>query len=309
MGERTEEQPCILVGEDDHQTSRVLRRILSSRAQLVWAHDGDQLLRLARTEPRPDLIIVDLKATEFDGYELCRTLTSAEATRSIPVLLIRGARVKEKPAMVYEAGAKDYLSRPLDEATVVARVDTHLELQRIRTLTATALSLDTLTEVPDRRGVEEFLEMEWGRAAREATPLSLIVTRIDHFKSFVEHRGRQAGDECLRQLAEELTDSVRRPMDFLGRYSEDTFAVVLPVTAAHGATYLAERMCEQVEFLEIPHPASETSSYVTISAGVSTILPFPGSTPTPLTDAAIQGLDIAIQEGGNRACPVDPVLE
>lgn len=309
MNERLEEQPCILIGGDDHQTSRALRRILSSRAHLVWAHDGDQLLRLACSDPRPNLIFLDLKAKELEGYELCRKLTSTEATGAIPVLLIRGARVKEKPAIVFESGARDYVSRPLDEATVIARVETHLELQRIRTLTATALSLDMLTEVPDRRSVEEFLEMEWGRAAREATPLSLILLRVDHFKSLVEHRGRQAGDDCLRQIAEELTSSVRRPMDFLGRYSEDTFAIVLPVTEAHGATYLAERMCEQVEFLEIPHPGSETSGHVTISGGVSTILPYPGSSPTPLIDAAVQGLDLAAGEGGNRVHPIVPVME
>jgi diguanylate cyclase (GGDEF)-like protein len=223
--------------------------------------------------------------------------------------MIRGARMKDSPSLVFEAGARDYLTKPLDDSTVVARVDTHLELQRIRDLTAHALSLDTLTEVPDRRGVEEFLDMEWGRAAREATPISLILIRVDHFESLVKQRGRLVGDDCLRTLAEELTNSVRRPMDFLGRYAEDTFAVVLPVTESHGATYLAERMCEQVEFLEIPHPGSETLGYVTTSAGVATILPFPGSTPKPLIDAAADGLDRATKEGGNRVEPVEPIVE
>lgn len=284
----------------------MLRKVLSPLAHVVLAENGDQLLRLARSEPRPDMVILGT-SSECDGTGLCRELQRFETTQAIPVLLIRKGRSKESTAILFEAGASDYVSLPIDKAALIARVETHLELKRLRELTATALALDALTEVADKRGVEEFIEMEWGRAAREATPLSLIMVRIDSFRELQEHRGRQAADGCLRMLAEELMGSIRRPMDFLGRYGEDSFAVVLPVTEAHGATYLSERMCEQVQFLEIPHPGSQTSEYVTISAGVATVIPFPGSSSKYLSQAALEGLERSISEGGNRVHRIELV--
>ena len=307
MTEHVAEQPCILVGEDDQRTVRVIRRTLSDRFRLLWAHDGEQLMVLASTEPRPDLVVLDAHLAD-DGYALSRRLKASEATKDVPVLMLRNARAKEAPLEVFACGAEDYVAKPIDEPTLLARVAIHLELNRLRELTSSALALDALTEVADRRGVEEHLETEWGRAAREATPLSFILLRIDHFDALLSSLGPDAGDDCLRKVAEELTSTVRRPMDFLGRYNTDTFAVVLPVTEAHGASYLAERMCEQVEFLEIQNPGAPAAQHVTMSAGVATLLPFPGSAPTPLVEAAQEGVELAFQAGGNGVRTVEPVV-
>lgn len=304
MGDPTagDEAPYILVGEDDPRASRALRKALAGEARLVVAGDGEQLLRLAAAAPRPELILLEAALAGADGHELCLRLASGAATRAIPVLLIRGARDRQGgAARVFEAGAADWVARPFDAATLRARVRTHLELARLR-----ARAREAPSESAEQRAVEERLLLEWRRAAREATPLSIVVLRVDHFAALVEHGGRDAGDDCLRRVAAELAGSLRRPTDVLGRWGDDGFAAVLPSTEAHGAAYLAEQMCELVEFLEIPHPRSPTAPFVTVSAGVATTIPYPETTPASLVEAALEGLRQAERAGRNRVGRAEP---
>lgn len=297
-----DEAPYILVGEDDPRASRALRKALAGEARLEVAGDGEQLLRLAAAEPRPSLILLEAAFAGADGHELCLRLARGAATRAIPVLLIRGVSDRQGgDARVYEAGAADWVARPFDAATLRARVRTHLELARLR-----ARASEAPSESAEQRALEERLLLEWRRAAREATPLSLVVLRVDHYAELVERLGREAGDDCLRRVAAELAGAIRRPTDVLGRWGDDGFAAVLPSTEAHGAAYLAERMRELVEFLELPHPRSAAGPVVTVSAGVATTIPYPETTPAPLVEAALEGLAQAERAGRNRVGRAEP---
>jgi diguanylate cyclase (GGDEF)-like protein len=306
-GEATEQTPRILVGGDDPRAGRAVRRALAAEARLVWAAGGEQLLLLARSEPRPDLILLEATLNDADGYELCRRLSAAQETRAIPVLLVRTTRDRTGgDARAFEVGAADWVSRPLDEATLRARVRTHLELARLRAQAASAAGGEAPAGAADQRGVEEHLVMEWRRAAREATPVSIVALRLDHFRACVDALGREAGEEVLRRVAAELARSIRRPMDFLGRYGDDGFVAVLPSTEEHGAAYLAERMLELVEFLDIPRPGSPVAPVVTASAGVATTIPYPETEPWPLLEVALEALRRAEEGGGNRVGRIEP---
>lgn len=302
-----EPRPQIVIGEEDKEAGEALIRALSEDFDISWAQPGDRLLEHTRADPKPQLIVASTALSVLDGYAVCRSLKSDEQTSSIPVLLIMGRR--EKGARAFEVGAADHLRRPIDEATARARARTHIELQRLRELTSRALALDPLTEVADQAGVEEFLTMEWKRAAREATSLSLILLRVDYFQGLIGSRGRQMADDCLRQLSTELASSIRRPMDFLGRFEDDGFAIVLPVTEPYGASYLADLMRQQIETLTLPNPGSTVSSFLTVSAGVATTIPFPGSDAESLFRAAQRGLELAVLGGGNRVRKVEPSFD
>ena len=132
---------------------------------------------------------------------------------------------------------------------------------------------DGLTGLANRRTFDSHLEMEWLRAAREDTPLSLLLVDIDFFKAFNDAYGHQAGDFCLSTVANLLAESVKRPADLVARYGGEEIAVLLPVTSAKGAARIAEAIRSGIEALGMPHKHSPPAGVVTISIGAATLFP------------------------------------
>ena len=139
---------------------------------------------------------------------------------------------------------------------------------------------------------------------RTGRPVSLIMIEIDSFKQFIDHYGWEAGDECLREVAEALANSANRAPDFVGRYSENNFAVILAETDNEAAIFVGEKMLEEIELQDIPHRHSTTANHVTISLGLASMAPSLDSSPSKLIDAANNFLDQAKQAGGNQAKPL-----
>ena len=131
---------------------------------------------------------------------------------------------------------------------------------------------DALTGVPNRRHFDETLALEWRRAARARTSLSLLMLDIDYFKAFNDTAGHQAGDDCLRRVAQTLLDSLHRAGDLVARYGGEEFAVLLPETDAAHAQRMAEMLRGCIHELQIAHPASPLGR-VTASIGAATVVP------------------------------------
>ena len=146
--------------------------------------------------------------------------------------------------------------------------------------------LDGLTEVANRRQFEQILDLEWRRAVRSGSPISLILADIDHFKRFNDGHGHQAGDRCLRDVATLLDSIVQRAGDQVARYGGEEFAAILPETDAQGAENIAERMRRAVESLETG------GGRVTVSIGVATTVA--GETRT--ADALVASADAALYD-------------
>jgi two-component system, chemotaxis family, response regulator WspR len=123
---------------------------------------------------------------------------------------------------------------------------------------------------------------------------------IDYFKPYNDLYGHKSGDECLRQVASALSSTANRAGDLVARYGGEEFAVVLPATSPAGATAMAEALRMKVEALGIPHEASATAPFVTISVGVSTGVPQEGSPSAYVLERADRALYLAKQEGRNR---------
>lgn len=161
-------------------------------------------------------------------------------------------------------------------------------------------TVDGLTGVANRRAFDEYLSREWLRLFREQLPLSLILGDVDFFKGYNDTYGHQAGDECLRKIANTIRILVKRPADLVARYGGEEFAVILPNTDIQGAIYLAETIRKGVEQLQIEHEESEVKEYVTLSLGVASVI------PNPLVDleALIAQADLALycakEQGRNR---------
>jgi len=161
-------------------------------------------------------------------------------------------------------------------------------------------SIDGLTQIANRRRFDEVLKLEWRRLQREKLPLSLIMIDIDYFKIYNDTYGHQQGDNCLQSVARSISQQSKRPADLVARYGGEEFVVILPNTDIEGATHLAEQIRKQVQLLNIPHKNSPVTPIVTISLGVSTVVPVPDYSPEQLLAGADQCLYQAKKAGRNR---------
>jgi diguanylate cyclase (GGDEF)-like protein/PAS domain S-box-containing protein len=169
-------------------------------------------------------------------------------------------------------------------------------------LSALALT-DSLTGLMNRRSFDESLTREWKRAVRHGSQVSLLFLDIDHFKRFNDRYGHQAGDDCLRAVAEAVSDAVRTT-DRVARYGGEEIAVILPSTSTAGAAEAAEKVRSAIEALRLPHEGNpEGGGWLTVSVGVATALARHGGTmrmPASLLQSADNAMYKAKHEGRNR---------
>jgi diguanylate cyclase (GGDEF)-like protein len=158
---------------------------------------------------------------------------------------------------------------------------------------------DSLTGIPNRRYFSERFYKELNQCRRENNLISVIMCDIDNFKAYNDLYGHQAGDECIKRIAQELEKAINRPSDFCARYGGDEFIVILPDTPADGAMLIAEKIRKNIEGLNIEHDHSKNSGKLTISLGVSTADP-ERMFPDTLIKKADDALYRAKKNGRNR---------
>jgi diguanylate cyclase (GGDEF)-like protein len=308
------DKPSILVVDDTPENIDVLIGALKVDYTIRPALDGVTALKIASSDPKPDLILLDIMMPKMDGYEVMRRLQMDDNTRQIPVIFVTAASDIESELKGFELGAVDYITKPFSSAIVRARVGTHLELhdarkklekqnQELKTkseLLEKIANLDSLTGISNRRHFDEALEIEWSRAMRNNAPLSIIVADIDYFKGFNDYYGHIEGDKCLCLVARCLSSLLQRPTDMVARYGGEEFVAILSGTDTKGAELLAENWRAGVEKLRIPHAASAVSDFVTISAGHATMVPGRDQVPYYLVGVADEMLYQSKEMGRNQ---------
>lgn len=258
----------ILIIDDVVINLHLLDGLLKADYTVLLAKTGQQGLVLAR-EHHPNLILLDVVMPEMDGFDVLQALQTDKRTKDIPVIFITGQDHPEDEARGLLRGAVDYITKPLNEVVVKARVATHLKLERQRRMLETLANIDGLTELPNRRQLDQVYHAEWERAQRNQLPLSVAIIDVDNFKQYNDHCGHAMGDRVLQQLGQLIATSLGRPGDFAARYGGEEFVVVLPATTTSGAWQLMENMRLVVEKAALPHPASSVASCITISIGVA----------------------------------------
>ena len=258
----------ILLVDDDPGTIQLLARILSDWANLRFATNGEDALRVAR-EWRPDLILLDAEMPGMSGFAVCEALKADPVLADVSVIFVSSHTEPEFEIAGFELGAVDFIAKPIRAALVQARVKTQLRVKRMTDELRRIALIDNLTGVANRRHFDETLDREWRRSRRSGQPLSLLMIDVDHFKGFNDRYGHPAGDACLRSLAQALTSVILRPADLVARYGGEEFVVLLPRTPRAGAEHMALVIVEAISGLDIAHEASSTARYVTVSVGVA----------------------------------------
>jgi len=296
----TANRPTVLIVDDLPLNVQVLARALGPDYLVKAATCGRQALKICQQPERPDLVLLDVLMPEMDGHQLLRLLKDDPATRDIPVILVTAKSDAAEEEYGFKIGAADFLARPCPPVIVQARVRTQLTLKRNRELLESLAFLDGVTGIPNRRRFDRELGVEWKRAVRTRTPLSLLVADLDGFKDFNDLYGHGPGDDCLREVAGAINSCLQRPGDLAARYGGDEFVMLLPVTDRAGILGVAERVREKVAELAIPHAGLARNGRVTLSLGGYTLLPAAGDATAQLTAGAERLLGRAKQAGGDR---------
>ena len=250
----------ILVVDDHEDNVELLRlRLESWGYEVDSAMDGAEALHRVEETP-PDLILLDIMMPSVDGMEVARRVKGNPDLPFIPIIMQTALDTTEDKVEGLEAGADDYITKPIDFAELQARMRSMLRIKRLqeeleereRQLMEANERLrymsqtDGLTGLDNRRHLEERLDEMFQHAKRLNEPFSCVMCDLDRFKSVNDTYGHQAGDAVLRQLAGILTD-VAREVDRVGRYGGEEFMLLLPGTVLDAAVTFAERVRKQVE--------------------------------------------------------------
>lgn len=158
---------------------------------------------------------------------------------------------------------------------------------------------DAVTKIANRRYFDLRLDEEWLRSYRSQTPLSMLAIDIDHFKAYNDLYGHPVGDDCLNQVAQAIAIQVTRSSDVVARTGGEEFNIILPNTNLEGAHIVAKKVLESIRSLEIEHNGSDAGDIVTVSVGVSSVIPVSSFSTRGLMLATDQALYQAKGEGRN----------
>jgi diguanylate cyclase (GGDEF)-like protein len=265
--------PRILVVDDHEDNVELLRARLEARGYRVEAaSDGEQALERVFADP-PDLVLLDWMMPRLTGIEVAQRIKAAPELPFVPVILQTALDSVEHMVAGLDAGADDYIAKPINFAELEARVKALLRIKALQEELARAndelrrmSQTDGLTGVDNRRHIEERLTEAFEHAARLNEPLAVVMTDVDHFKSVNDTHGHPAGDAVLRQVAEVLRTTARE-IDRVGRYGGEEFLVLLPGANLEDARHYAERARAAIAAREFTYDGGQLRR--TLSAGVA----------------------------------------
>ena len=309
--EQVAERPGrILVVDDNPDNVEIIATRLRFRGYEIFeASTGIQALSLVR-EAEPDLILLDVMLPDIDGYEISRRIKGDEALPFIPIILVTARDTTQDKVAGLDAGADDYLTKPVNFAELEARVRSMLRIKRLqdeleeknRELERLSIS-DGLTGLYNHRHIHGLLQEEFERALRTGERLTVAMFDLDRFKSVNDNYGHQAGDRVLEQFAEILRQTARE-IDRIGRYGGEEFMVVLPETGIEDGVVFVERVRREVARRSFLIGNSETLR-MTVSSGVATFPNHGIHDPETLIRLADEALYAAKATGRNRVVRFD----
>jgi diguanylate cyclase (GGDEF)-like protein len=239
--------------------------------------DGSEALDKMTKRYYP-MLVTDWEMPEMDGIALCKAVRNMQLDGYVYALLLTARDAKEHIIAGLEAGADDYLVKPVHEPELIARLNAGRRIlalehslrvanQRNRILSIT----DALTGAYNRRYLMEQLPREVERCRRYAYPLSVLMCDLDHFKQINDQRGHAAGDDVLQQFAARAQKSIRSNSDWIARYGGEEFLIVLPETDYKGGLFVADKIRTLIGAAPFTTRAGDTA--VTASFGVASTGP------------------------------------
>jgi two-component system, cell cycle response regulator len=309
----------VLVADDESTTRLVVRAAVQKLGhECLVAEDGDRAWELLQASP-VDVLLTDWMMPGLDGPELCRRIRARETDRYTYIILATGMSERENILSGMEAGADDYLIKPLDPFAVQTRLiaaarvtalhhqltQFRSQLEQLNDELGEQARTDALTQLGNRRRLQEDLATVHARARRHDRPYSIAMCDLDYFKAYNDTYGHGPGDNALQQVASVLAADLRTE-DTAYRYGGEEFVILFADEHLAGAVSTTERLRRAVQALAIPHAGNRPPGVVTISAGVATFDPATHLDASDVLEHADQALYTAKQHGRNRVAAPKP---
>jgi diguanylate cyclase (GGDEF)-like protein len=300
----------ILVVDDHPDNVEIINVRLSSRGfEIETATNGEEALQKVHENP-PHLILLDVMMPLMDGYEVSRRIKNDDSLPFIPIILVTARDSTQDKVDGLDAGADDYLTKPVNFPELEARVRSMLRIKRLqdeldqknrelelvnkrlRKLSVT----DGLTELFNHRHIHELLHEEFERTKRSGEPMAVAMMDLDRFKLVNDTYGHPTGDVILYETADILRQTVRE-IDMVGRYGGEEFIAILPGANEDDAAHFAERVRQAVANHVFQDEANEVR--MTMSGGVASFPDADTDHPDLLIKRADEAL-YAAKEGGRN---------
>jgi diguanylate cyclase (GGDEF)-like protein len=292
----------LLIVDDENSNLKYLSHILMEDYTIFSATNGLSAIEKAK-EYKPDLILLDILMPGLDGYQTLSEIKKTEEIKKIPVIFITGLDTAKDEEKGLSLDAADYIIKPFNPTVVKLRVRNQIQIvNQLRTIECLSM-IDQLTNIPNRRSFDDRLRLEWKHAIREHEPISMMILDLDRFKAVNDTYGHQLGDIVLQTIANVFSKILKRPNDFAARWGGEEFVVLMPNTLMEGALDVAEQLRRAVESTLIPN-ADGSDLKITVSIGVTSLLPTVDSSMDAFFSKADKALYAAKEAGRNRVCSI-----
>jgi len=277
----------VLIAEDDAISRMILKKSVEKFGhECLVAEDGEKAWELFQNTSEVDVIISDWMMPGIDGPEFCRRVRAMNTDLYTFFIFLTALGNKEHLLEGMQAGADDYLAKPLDREQLQVRLiaasrvnslhrqlnEQAVELEKLNRELFALSRQDPLTRLGNRLRLREDLKTLGARAERYGQSFCAILCDVDFFKPYNDAYGHLAGDEVLRKVAEVISGNLRTG-DMAYRYGGEEFLILLPEQTLESAKVAAERLRRSVEDLAIPHEAKTLPVVVTISLGLAVLSP------------------------------------
>ncbi|MGB6129753.1 MAG: diguanylate cyclase [Psychrilyobacter sp.] len=311
----------ILIVDDTKANLISLEAILEGdNLKIITAYNGNDALKIL-LKRKIDIVLLDIQMPGMNGFEVAELMRANNKTKDIPIIFITAINKEEEHIFKgYELGAVDYLYKPISNEILKSKVKVFVKLneqtkiieEKTRALEEKIIQLeivekrlnhlvriDELTGVLNRRAFEEIFNLKWERTIKSKEYFSALMIDIDNFKNFNDTYGHLKGDECLKDVAKVIEKTLKRVTDKVARLGGEEFVVLLPETDSKGAKIIAEEIRKNIEGLEILNKGIDTSDFVTVSIGVSSVVPTKFIEKREIIDYADKALYVAKKNGKN----------
>lgn len=292
------QKELILIVDQSKLNVAVLTKILGDKYSIESAYDGETGLMMAKLVV-PDLIVLDIVLPDIDGYEIIMQLKKMNITKDIPIIFISSLSDDADEERGLLLGAVDYIKKPFSYAVVAARVNTHITISKQRKIIENIASLDGLTQIPNRRVYDEFLDVRWARCVNEKLPITIFYADIDYLKQYNDSYGHAQGDVALKAVANTLAQVLGKKGDYVARVGGEEFAIIMLQKDTTSIKSYIDHIRSSIEHLGIEHSASKAANVLTISAGGVTMVPKPGDLIGQMVNRVESNLNRAKENGRN----------
>jgi diguanylate cyclase (GGDEF)-like protein len=265
----------ILIIDDNRLQRKIISTMVLASKQVPITANGHEQALACIEEENIDLILMDIEMPEVDGYALT-SIIRKNYSRWIPIIFLSANDSEESLIKGIDAGGDDYLIKPVKEVILSAKIramnrlsNMQRDLDAANKKLATLSCIDPLTQLLNRRGLDQVLQSTWSLTAREKSEFSLLMIGIDYFKPYNDNYGHQQGDKCLKQVSGVLSLSLSRSTDVAARYGGEEFILVLPATSIKGAEFKAKEIITRFENAQLKHKFSAVSDIISVSIGVT----------------------------------------